>query len=164
MNVNQPMHVNQPVPAMHIRRARPDDGEAVRRFVFETFASYGIELDPEGKDKDVMQFGEHVEPVDAFVAEIDGIAVGSVMVSPHAEGCGWLSKFFVDARFRGFGIGRALLAKAIEAGRARGYHRLELDTRSYFKEAIHLYEETGWRKIPDPPETGPCDVYYALDL
>ena len=150
--------------AATIRCARPDDGPAVRRIVFSTFEAYGIVPDPEDTDKDVMTFGEHADPVDEFVAELDGETVGSVMVSPHGDTDGWLSKFFVDARVRGRGIGRALLARAVEAARARGYRRLELDTRFFFKEAIHLYETTGWTLSSDKPALGPCDVIYTLDL
>src|SRR5438477_3002774 len=131
--------------ALTIRAARPQDGAAVRRFVFATFEEYDIVPDPEGLDKDVMTFGEHPESVDEFVADVDGVAVGSVMVSPRDGNIGWLSKFFVDATCRGRGIGRALLARAVDAARARGYVRLELDTRMFFKEAVHLYESTGWK-------------------
>jgi putative acetyltransferase len=156
--------MNDRLVATSIRRARPSDGEAVRRIVFGTFEDYGIIPEPDGTDKDVMTFGEHGDPVDEFVADVDGETVGSVMVSPHGDRDGWLSKFFVDSRHRGRGIGRALLARAVAAARERGYRRLELDTRSFFKEAIHLYESTGWSLSPDVPALGPCDVIYILDL
>jgi molybdate transport system substrate-binding protein len=146
-----------------IRRATPADGDAVRRFVFDTLLSYGVEPEPDDHDKDVMTFGQEPEPIDAFVADVDGTAVGSVMVAPRLDGTGWLSKFFVDKAFRGKGIGRKLLDRAVAAARERGYKRLELDTRTYFKEATHLYESTGWRLIPEESHP-PCDAYYFLDL
>lgn len=136
----------------------------MRRFVFATLESYGIVPDPEGHDKDVMTFGQHEDPIDAFVAELEGAVVGSIMISPHDAEIGWLSKFFVDEACRGTGIGRALLASAVDAAKKRGYRRLELDTRVFFKEAVHLYESTGWKRSPDPPELGPCDAIYSLDL
>jgi len=146
-----------------IRRAMPSDGEAVRRFVFDTLRAYGVEPEPDDHDKDVMTFGQDPEPIDAFVADVEGVAVGSVMVTPRADGVGWLSKFFVDRAFRGRGIGRALLERAVAAARERGYKRLALDTRTYFKEAIHLYEATGWL-LSAGESHPPCDAYYYLDL
>ena len=146
-----------------IRRATPADGDAVRRFVFDTLIAYGVEPEPDDHDKDVMTFGQDPEPIDAFVADVGGVAVGSVMVAPRADGIAWLSKFFVDRSFRGLGIGRKLLDRAVEAARERGYKRLELDTRTYFKEAVHLYEATGWQLNPDVSHP-PCDAYYFLDL
>lgn len=146
-----------------IRRARPADGEAVRRFVFDTLIAYGVEPEPEDHDKDVMTFGQDPEPIDAFVADIGGVAVGSVMIAPRADKVGWLSKFFVDEEFRSLGLGRKLLERAVQAARERGYKRLELDTRTYFKEAVHLYEATGWNLMPEVSNP-PCDAYYFLDL
>jgi len=148
-----------------IRRAVPADGPAVREFVFATLRSYGIEPDPEGLDADVMAFGTTGDgPVAEFVAEVDGRPVGSVALSPRGEGVAWLSKLFVDAAYRGRGLGRALLARAVAEGRRRGYDRIDLETRTIYREAVQLYESTGWVRGPDlPPEHGP-DRTYSLSL
>jgi GNAT superfamily N-acetyltransferase len=148
-----------------IRRAVPEDGPLVRGFVFATLRSYGIEPDPEGLDADIVAFGTAGDgPVAEFVAEVDGRPVGSVALSPRDEGVAWLSKLFVDAAFRGRGLGRALLARTVEEARARGYRRIDLETRTIFREAVQLYEATGWTRGPDlPPEHGP-DRTYSLVL
>jgi putative acetyltransferase len=137
----------------------------VREFVFATLRSYGIEPDPEGLDADVMAFGTAGDgPTAELVAEVDGKAVGSVAISPRAEGVAWLSKLFVDVASRGHGLGRRLLARAVDEARARGYRRIDLETRTIFREAVHLYEATGWVRGPDlPPEHGP-DRTYSLHL
>ncbi len=146
------------------RRAIPSDGPEVRRIIRETLESYGVEWEPDGHDRDVMAFGEPKDLVLEFVAELDGRVVGSVIVTPHADGTGLLTKCFVDAAFRGRGVGRPLLGVAVDAARAAGLRRLELDTRSFFHEAVHLYVSTGWRPIPGALEPGGCDLFYALDL
>ncbi len=148
-----------------IRSARPHDGPAVRAFVFSTLRSYGIEPDPEGLDADVIAFGSGIDrTVAEFVAEVAGHAVGSVALSPRGAEVAWLSKLFVDAAYRGHGLGRALLARAVEEARARGYQRIDLETRTIFTEAVHLYEATGWVRGPDlAPEHGP-DRTYSLSL
>ncbi len=157
-----------------IRGAVPADGPAVRAFVFATLRSYGIEPDPAGLDADVMAFGTAGDgPVAEFVAAIDGRPVGSVALSPKAGGHGslepdgrvaWLSKLFVDAAYRGHGLGRALLERAVTEARARGYRRIDLETRTIYREAVRLYEATGWVRGPDlPPEHGP-DRTYTLHL
>ena len=146
------------------RRAIPSDGSDVRRIVFDTLRAYDVEIEPETHDRDVMTFGEPKIGVMEFVAELDGRVIGSVIVTPRADGTGLLTKFFVDARSRGRGVGRPLLEHAVTAARAAGMHRLELDTRSFFHEAVHLYESTGWRAIPGPTAAGKCDLFYALEL
>ena len=98
------------------------------------------------------------------MAELDGKAVGSVALSPRGEGVAWLSKLFVDASYRGRGLGRALLDRAVAEARAGGYRRIDLETRTIYREAVHLYETTGWVRGPDlPPDHGP-DRTYSLHL
>jgi putative acetyltransferase len=152
-------------PRYLIRQAIPEDGPAVRAFVFATLRSYGIEPDPEGLDADVVVFGTAGDgPAGELVAEVDGVAAGSVALSPRDAATGHLSKFFVDARVRGRGLGWALLARAVEEARAAGYRRIELETRTIFLEAVHLYEATGWVRGPDLLEGYGPDRTYTLDL
>ena len=152
--------MNAPV----VRRAIPADGPDVRRFVFQTLREYGIDVDLDEHDRDVLTFGEPKEGVLEFVAELDRRPVGSVIITPRGDGSAILSKFYVDAARRGRGIGRPLLDFAVKAARAEGLRRLELDTRPVFHEAIHLYESTGWKPIPSPATAGRCELYYTLDL
>src|SRR4029077_17967382 len=146
------------------RRAIPSDGPHIRRIVSETLRAYDVEFEPDGHDFDVMAFGEPKDGVLELVAELDGSVVGSVIVTDLFDGNGVLTKFFVDAACRGRGVGRPLLERAVNAARDAGLRRLELDTRSFFHEAIHLYESTGWRPIPRRAGAGSCDLFYALDL
>ncbi len=81
--------------------------------------------------------------------------------SRRSQGEAHLSKLFVAAEARGRGIGRALLAHAVAEARAFGMRRLDLETRSVFREAVGLYEATGWTRGPDlPPGHGPDRTYY----
>lgn len=149
---------------MLIRRATAKDGDAVRAIVFDTLREYGVEADPEGLDRDVMTFGEDGSRAMAFVADVDGMVAGSVIVTPHGDGRATLSKFFVSAAHRGRGVGRSLLETAVNAARDAGLRGLDLDTRSVFREAIHLYETTGWQARPQTDPDSPCELLYALEL
>lgn len=112
-----------------------------------------------------MAFGTAGDgPVAEFVGVVDGRVAGSVALSPRGDGVVWLSKLFVDAAYRGHGLGRRLLERAVEEARRRGYARIDLETRTIYREAVHLYEATGWVRGPDlPPEHGP-DRIYSLTL
>ncbi len=117
-----------------IRLATPQDGPFVRDFVFATLRGYGIEPDPDGLDADVVNFGKAGDgPILELVAEAEAQAVGSVVISYVNPKEAHLSKFFVNPLYRGYGIGRALMARAIEAGRARGYQMLKLETRTIYQ-------------------------------
>ncbi len=148
-----------------IRRAIPNDGPEVCRFVFEISRSYGIEPEPQGLDADVMEFGStNDSSVTQWVAEFEGQVVGSVALSHRENGVGWLSTLFVALRYRGHGIGRALLEQAVAEAGPRGYHRIDLETRQIYKEAIHLYESSGWVRGPDLPPEDAMDRTYSLFL
>lgn len=151
--------------ALQIRRATPADGPAVQQFVFATLRSYGIVPDPDGLDADVVAFGTAGDgPALEWVADLAGVPVGSVVLTPDGTGEAKLTKLFVDASYRGRGIGRSLLLHAVAEGRARGLLRLHLETRAAYREAVLLYEATGWVRGPDlPPGYGP-DRTYSFDL
>lgn len=145
------------------RNALPRDRDAVVALVFATLRSYGIEPDPDGLDADVMRFGDTGDPaVTEFVAELARRVVGSIALRDRGDGSGHISKFFVDATVRGRGIGRRLLELAVSEARRSGLRELDLETRSQFEAAIHLYESTGWERGPDPKNV--CDRTYLLHL
>ncbi len=62
----------------------------------------------------------------------------------HATFEGWVSDLFVRDRFRGRGIGRALLAAAIAEWRLRGGHQVMLEVAYERAAARGLYEAAGF--------------------
>jgi ribosomal protein S18 acetylase RimI-like enzyme len=56
----------------------------------------------------------------------------------------WLEDLFVEEHARGAGLGRALVEAALDAARARGAARIELDTNETNTAAIALYERLGF--------------------
>jgi len=145
------------------RRAQPRDRDAVVALVFDTLRSFGIDPEPHGLDADVMRFGDAADPRAAeFVAVLGEYIVGSVALHDRGDGTGHISKFFVAARVRGQGVGRKLLGLAVHDARERGLRELDLETRSQFEAAIHIYESTGWKRGPEPQ--GACDRTYRLRL
>jgi GNAT superfamily N-acetyltransferase len=146
-----------------IRKATPRDTTRAVTIVFDALRSYGITPEPEGLDANVLRFGEGLDAQHEVVAEIDGAIAGVAVLGPRGEGQGWVSKVFVDAAMRRKGAGRALMAEIVREARARGWKKLGLQTRTIFREAIALYEATGWSRGPQPA-SGPCDRTYTLDL
>lgn len=149
------------LPAFRIRRAIPTDRGRVQNFVFATLRSYNFEPEPTGLDAPVVTFGTGGRDGSAleWVADIAGIAVGAIALNPAGK-VAELSVFYVDSSYRGLGVGRALLEHTLEEAKVRGFHQLHLETCTVFREAIHLYEATGWTRGPDlPPGYGPDRTY-----
>lgn len=92
-----------------------------------------------------------VNDVDAapFLALADGEPAGFIGFRfrrrlNHATFEGWISDLYVRERFRGRGIGRALLAAVTAEWRLRGGHQLELEVGYDRTAARALYEAAGF--------------------
>lgn len=84
-----------------------------------------------------------------FLAVADGEAAGFIGFRfrrrlNHATFEGWISDLVVRERFRGRGIGRALLAAVIAEWRLRGSHRIALEVSHDRTAARALYEGAGF--------------------
>jgi ribosomal protein S18 acetylase RimI-like enzyme len=81
----------------------------------------------------------------------DGSSVGVLWIGlNHPRGtpdCAFLYDIEVDEEHRGAGFGRALLAAAEEAVRARGLSAMELNVFSENRRAIQLYEAAGYTVV-----------------
>ena len=84
-------------------------------------------------------------------------AFGCIALRPLGEATtiGEVKRLFVQARARGSGWGRRLVAALIDEARAIGYRELKLDTLERMAEARALYASVGFR---------PCGPYYANPL
>ena len=76
----------------------------------------------------------------------DGDVVGVAMVVASEDGILWVDELAVDARRRGLGLARALLADSFAEGRRRGLPRAGLSTDSRTG-ALGLYEHVGMEVV-----------------
>jgi len=69
---------------------------------------------------------------------------------------------------RGQGIGRAVLDALVGEARSLDAHAIWLETNGDLKAAIRLYEESGFRHLPEtelwPTPYARCNVQMVLDL
>jgi GNAT superfamily N-acetyltransferase len=81
-----------------------------------------------------------VQPDGGFVAELDGDAVGTVITCRFGP-VAWVAMMLVEERFRGRGIGRALMVHALGDLDARGIPSVRLDATP---QGRPLYESLGF--------------------
>jgi len=134
-----------------IRRATPDDAEAIARVELRTFHhAYGEIVDPEFLA--AMELGERTNAwrealgrADrvVFVAEAEGRVVGYASVRDDGD----LRTLYVDPVAQGAGVGTRLLAEAEQAG-AR-----ELEVFEANGHGRHFYEARGWHEAGQGEET-----------
>jgi GNAT superfamily N-acetyltransferase len=83
-----------------------------------------------------------------LLAYVDGKPAGCVALRGLGDGICEMKRMFVPETLRGRGVGRALAARIIAEGKDAGYRAMRLDTSRHQNEAMRLYENAGFRRIP----------------
>jgi GNAT superfamily N-acetyltransferase len=84
-----------------------------------------------------------------WLAEIHGHIIGSIAIVRQSNRTAQLRWFLVHPTYRGQGIGKHLLSKALRFCKQKKYKTVSLWTTSDLRVAHHLYTEAGFKKIED---------------
>jgi ribosomal protein S18 acetylase RimI-like enzyme len=98
-----------------------------------------LNVDPE----DYTTFIDNPQKV-IFFADVDGKPVGQIKMVPWWNKFTYIEELTVDTEFRGRGIGRALLARAIDWAKRQGFPGVTLETQDNNVPACMLYEKSGF--------------------
>ena len=101
-----------------------------------------------------------------FVAEQNGVVVGTCAIVPRGDGTSELVKLAVDSDARGAGIGRRLVERCLAQARTDRTRRVTLISSTRLQAALRLYESCGFRHGPLPADSGyvTADVFMEIDL
>jgi ribosomal protein S18 acetylase RimI-like enzyme len=158
---------------MRIRPATAADAAALTALWTEAYSGRAV---GEGR---VEPYAEHefsaaLATGELSVAELDGAAVGAVLMRPPgaperavaAGGEAELGRLAVTAAARGRGIGRALAEHCGGQARAAGAAAVALWSRPYQVQAHRLYESLGYERVPGRDSDGPDGrrLVFRLDL
>jgi putative acetyltransferase len=160
-------------PAVRLRPIGPADDAAIGaviRTVMPEFGAAGPGFALHDPEVDWMSRAYAAPRAAYFVVERDGLVLGGGGIAPLAGGhesiCE-LRKMYFLPEIRGFGLGRALLRRCLEAARSFGYRTCYLETLGGMDAAAALYAKLGFERLRQPMgATGHfgCNRYYALDL
>jgi len=127
-----------------------------------------VDLSSQNIDAEIAGLpGDYSPPTGAlFLAtDIDGKAAGCVAI--HRLGLlndAEMKRLFVSPRYRRFGLGKALVSRALESAKQMGFDRLLLDTMPDMTAAIAAYESMGFQKIDPYWDNVLPVVYYGKTL
>jgi DNA-binding MarR family transcriptional regulator/GNAT superfamily N-acetyltransferase len=101
----------------------------------------------------VADYGQHHDSQreNAWIAEIDGEAVGCVFCVRKDDETAQLRILLVEPSARGFGVGTALVDACIEFARRAGYQKMVLWTNSVLEAARRIYERAGFKLLDEQP-------------
>lgn len=150
-----------------IRTWQPSDRQVAAEVIRSVLAEYGIGWEPDGADRDVYEVETaYVQVGGAFwVVEKQGQVVGTAAFYPVNRGVGTVEirKMYLLPQVRGKGLGRWLLQRLEQAIVAQGFREVWIETASVLKEAVKLYESSGYLPATGI-ETERCDLIYSKIL
>jgi putative acetyltransferase len=88
-----------------------------------------------------------------WLVEENGIVSGGCGIYPTKalpEGCAELVKFYILAESRGKGFGKQLMQKCLNSAKEFGYTQIYLESLPELKDAVRIYEKSGFRQIDKP--------------
>ena len=147
---------------MSIVPLQPGHEDGFRSLVGDTLLEFGFERDPEYD-------GDLDDPAATYaalwVALDGGEVVGSVALRDLGGGAVELKRMYLRPDQRGRGLGKQLLAVALDWARAHDVKVIRLDTSERMVAAQRLYEAHGFERVPgDAPRQGQCRLLYELRL
>lgn len=89
-----------------------------------------------------------------LLARYGGVDAGCIALRHHDDERCEMKRLFVRARFRGLGIGRALVERLLDEARSVPYREMILDSHTSLDRSLVLYRKLGFREIP-PYYTNP---------
>jgi putative acetyltransferase len=155
--------------ALTIRPYQPSDQPAFAALTHEWVTHHFGQLEPEDiafsndPDRYIIAPGGTI-----FMACLDGLVVGTVGIQKMDETTVELVRMSVTKGMQGHGIGKALLARAIEWSREQGFASVILETHSSLIPAITMYTRDGFTHYTPLPQhrsaLARADVWMQLVL
>jgi GNAT superfamily N-acetyltransferase len=124
--------------------------------------SAGVDLEAEiaaGPPADIFP------PAGVFLlARVDGEPAGIGGVRFLDTEVAEVKSMFVSPTFRGFGVGRRILAALDGIAAEHGCRAVRLDSSAYLTEAIGLYRSAGYREVPPYNDNPKADIWFEREL
>jgi GNAT superfamily N-acetyltransferase len=141
----------------------PTHAEGFAALVDDTLREFGFDHDPE-LDSDLDDPGGTY--VALWIALAGGEVAGSVALRDLGDGAYKLKRMYLRSEHRGRGLGRRLLATALDWARANHARVVKLDTAERMVAARRLYESAGFVQLPgaEAPRQGQQRLAYELRL
>lgn len=146
-------------------KASDQDSSEVKELIFAILKEHGLQSEPNGTDQDLSHLESTYFANGGYfeVCRTNGKLIGTWGIFPVSEEACELRKMYLHPDYRGKGLGRKLLDRALERARILGFKRVELETASVLKQAVQLYQSYGFKPVARH-SVPRCDQAYELEL
>lgn len=150
-----------------IRDWQKGDRTAAANVIKQVLYEYGLSWEPTDADKDVLEIEKAYLSIggEFWVVEQAEQIVGTAAYYPIARGktAVEIRKMYLLPTVRQKGLGKFLLKELEKAIASRGFREIWIETASILKEAVFLYEKSGYLAATGV-ETQRCDRVYQKRL
>ncbi|WP_424494380.1 GNAT family N-acetyltransferase [Salinimicrobium sp. GXAS 041] len=156
-----------------IREIQPKDNQQVKKVVQAVLVEMGVpKVGTAYEDESLNDMhAEYDKPRMAyFVVEEDGEIIGCAGIAPLKNGdpeiCELQKMYFLPVA-RGRGVGTQMMDHCLAYAKEQGFKNCYLETLPYMKNAIKLYNRTGFKPLEKPMgDTGHynCTVWMIREL
>ena len=141
--------------------------EQIRALFIEYQKFLNVDLCFQGFNKELNMLPAPYAPPDGclLLALDEASSVGCIALKKLGDNICEMKRLFVRSGYRKQGYGKLLAEEIIKQARFLNYEKMRLDTLNVLKQAMHLYESLGFKKI-DAYYSNPLPdvVYWELDL
>jgi ribosomal protein S18 acetylase RimI-like enzyme len=134
--------------------ASPNEIDALRDFTKQLVEDLGQKFDPKRFDWGIMRrlydpLQRHgiIIAVDEDNDEVAGMIIAELRIDPFGLSEGYIKQFFLKPKFRGRGVGRILLEKALEHLKKIKVEKIKVNIKEKAMEASNLYEKMNFKKV-----------------
>jgi len=131
-----------------IRKAVPEDAEAIQLILQESFKKYmqdtGLVGTMEALEETVDDIKKEIQNKEVFVAFIDDVPVGTIRVQILPDNTAYISRFGVRLEYHNIGIGKALMNLVDKLLKSKGIKKVCLHTASKYKDLVRFYYGRGF--------------------
>lgn len=131
-----------------IRKAVPEDAQAIKDIITEAFQKYmqdtGLEGTMEALEETIEQIENDIRNQEVFIALIDNVPVGTIRVKILPDNTAYISRFGVRLQYHNIGIGKALMSLVDKLLISKGVKKAFLYTASKYKDLVRFYYGRGF--------------------
>jgi len=154
-------------PPFAVRRLAETDWRAFATLRLRALADTLGEDDPQHRDESTFtaaQWRRRLRVHAQFAAMLNGRPVGLIGAQRDSDASVYLYSLWLEPAVRRRGLGRALVAAAVDWARARGVRTVTLRVHAGNDAATEVYRGLGFRRVPSEAVAGTDEVVMALAL